>query len=516
MQGWRAAVVVGWLAVGCGGPLPDEVPSSDVSEEGSGSISEQAPDVGEPAAQWWCPPTEGETRRVRTIVPPTGTIPRYAAAPESLVEFRGQLFFAINFEDGHMALWRSTGTETGTVEVRSFPAASPVGFARMSGLTPAGDRLFFRASEPATGNELWVTDGTPSGTRLVGDLTPGPRDSSLFLLTGLGQRLVFFREIYDPPSVPPRVELLRSDGGPAGTARLMEVAPSTSVSHEGFRLGGSLFFFLADASQGTSMWRTDGTAAGTRRVRALDEDVVPILDIHTAGGRAFFTLRDEDTLTELWQTDGTQAGTRRMYTFGPGFFLPTILGALGEYLYLALPSLETQVVHLYRMRIDGTAGREYVTTLPNPYAGQPDAVPGLAHVSIAEGKIFFTIVVNSSGPAPRDTQLWVTDGTKAGTQLLRRPLSLSDEYSSPLLAVGAGLAFFSAYEPSGASIEPWVTDGTAQGTRRLRDIAPGAESSYPRSFTRVGDRIFFSAFDETLAGQLWSLPLRRTCVTGQQ
>ena len=82
--------------------------------------------------------------------------------------------------------------------------------------------------------------------------------------------------------------------------------------------------------------------------------------------------------------------------------------------------------------------------------------------------------------------------------------------------MGAGLAFFSAYEQSSAGIEPWVTDGTVQGTRRLRDIAPGGESSYPRSYTRLGDRIFFSAYDETLAGQLWSAPLRRTCVAGPQ
>jgi ELWxxDGT repeat protein len=432
------------------------------------------------------------------------------------VEFQGQLFFAINFEDGRMALWKSTGTEAGTVEVRSFPGESSVGFPRLGRLTPAGDRLFFLASEAATGHELWVTDGTSGGTRLVGDLTPGPADSSLTLLTGLSQTVVFFREYHEPPSYPARAELWRSDGSATGTARLLAPPSGTFVSWQAFRLGGSFFFFLSHPSQGTALWRTDGTAAGTQRVRALDGGAVHVLDMRTADGRTFFTLGDEGGLTELWQTDGTPAGTRRMYTFGPSFFMPRILGALGEYLYLALPSLETQMLRLYRMRVDGTPGREYVTTLPNPYADQPDAVALLGDVSAAEGRIFFSIVISTPGPAPRDTQLWVTDGTRSGTRLLRRPLSLSDEYSSPILAVGAGLAFFSAYEPWGGAIEPWVTDGTVQGTRRLRDIAPGAGSSYPGSFTRVGDRVFFSAFDETQAGQLWSVPLRRTCVAGEQ
>jgi hypothetical protein len=52
------------------------------------------------------------------------------------------------------------------------------------------------------------------------------------------------------------------------------------------------------------------------------------------------------------------------------------------------------------------------------------------------------------------------------------------------------------------------------GTRRLRDIAPGGESSYPGTFLRVGSRVFFNAYDETLAGQLWSVPLLSTCAAG--
>jgi ELWxxDGT repeat protein len=516
MQCWRAGMVVCWLAVGCGGPLPDEGPSPGTSGEEAGSSSEPVPGLGEPSPQWWCPPTEGETQRVKTILPPSEFGGRYAAVPESMVEFRGQLFFAVNFEDGRMALWRSTGTGTGTAEVRAFPAQPPWSFPRLGELTPARDRLFFLANEAATGSELWVTDGTTGGTRQVAELTPGPESSALSHLTALGQGLVFFRRLPESSSVPERWELWRSDGSAAGTARLLELAPGTSVSRQEIPLGDSLFFFLSDARHGTELWRTDGTTAGTYRIQALDEDEVAVLDVHIAGGKAFFTLRDEGSLTELWQTDGTPVGTRRMYTFGSSFFLPRILGALGDDLYLALPSLETRKLRLYRMRTDGTPRREYVTTLDNPYAGQPDAVAVLGDASIAEGRIFFSIVVASLGPAPRDTQLWVTDGTPSGTRLLRRPLSLSDEYSSPILAVGAGLAFFSAYEQSSASIEPWVTDGTVAGTRRLRDIAPGGESSYPRSFTRMGDRIFFSAYDETLAGQLWAVPLRRTCAAGQQ
>jgi ELWxxDGT repeat protein len=81
--------------------------------------------------------------------------------------------------------------------------------------------------------------------------------------------------------------------------------------------------------------------------------------------------------------------------------------------------------------------------------------------------------------------------------------------------VSGRLAFTVAFEQPGAGLEPWVTDGTVGGTRRLKDVAPGAESSYPRSFTRVGNRVYFSAFDDTRAGQLWSVPLRNACLAGE-
>jgi ELWxxDGT repeat protein len=502
MGQWRAGLVVGWLVVGCGGPLLEEAPpvAVDMPAAVASGVSAQA-----------CEPAAGAAQRVKVILPPSSMPARLAQMPASLVEFRGQLFFAVNFEDGRGALWKSDGTEAGTVEVAAFPPSSP-GFDWLRGLTPAQDKLFFQANEAATGDELWVTDGTSAGTRLVADLTPGTDGSFLSHLTGLGNTLVFFRE---PPGGTGGYELWRSDGSAAGTQRLLEFGPGTSVSFQKLQLGNTLLFFVSHATRGIELWKTDGTAAGTARIRRLDGGEAFVFDVRTAEGTGFFTLLDGGNLTEVWKTDGTPGGTQRMRTFGPSAF-PRLLQVSGAYLYLALTDAVTQRMHLYRMRTDGSGSREYVVTLPNPYADQPDAFPSVNDVSVAQGRIFFSLSIGSSGPAPRDTQLWVTDGTRHGTRLLRRPLSLSDEYGSPVYAVSPRLAFFSAFEEASAGIEPWVTDGTVWGTRRLRDVAPGGESSYPRSFTRVGDRVFFSAYDETLAGQLWSVPLLRTCLTGER
>src|SRR6185503_3046938 len=175
MREWRAGLVVCWLVVGCGGPLREEAPSADVSSVEASEVSSQA-----------CEPTAGEAQRVKVILPPSTTFSRFAEMPESLVEFRGLLYFAINFEDRSRALWKSDGTEAGTVEVKAFPPLPSFSFDRLGGLAPAGDKLFFLASEATSGNELWVTDGTSGGTRQVVELTPGAEGSFLSHLTGLG------------------------------------------------------------------------------------------------------------------------------------------------------------------------------------------------------------------------------------------------------------------------------------------------------------------------------------------
>lgn len=514
MAWWRGGVLMCLWVAGCGGSLADELAPTDGKETEASLSGEERPggepDCGDVLARW-CRPEVGTARRVKRILPPTQTIPRYAETPESLVEFRGRLHFAVNFEDGRMSLWRSDGTASGTVELEEFPPLPPAFFfSRLGGLTPTEDRLFFTMADATHGHELWVTEGARGGARRVVDLTPGVESSLLSHLAGLGRTLVFIREVPETTSSAARYELWRSDGTAAGTVRLRDFG-ETSVSWRDARLGDTLLFFLSDATRGTELWKTDGTAGGTALVSRLDAGPTGIFDVLVSGRTAFFTLNDADGSTEVWRTDGSAGGTVRLDTLGPGYGIPRPVGSLGRFLYLAVTDASEQRLALVRLRVEG-GGRERVVTLPNRYASEPSASPYLVDATVSGGKLFLEVAISSPGPAPRDTQLWVSDGTQSGTTLLRRPLSLSDEYNSPLYAAAEGAVFFSAYEEASAGIEPWVTDGTVAGTRRLKDVAPGGESSYPRSFTRVGDRVFFSAFDDTEAGQLWSVPLRLPCV----
>lgn len=76
----------------------------------------------------------------------------------------------------------------------------------------AGNLIFFTASSAAAGEELWVSDGTPAGTRMVKDIVPGSEGCDPKWLTVLGDK-VFFSA--NTPEYGP--ELWVSDGTDAGT-----------------------------------------------------------------------------------------------------------------------------------------------------------------------------------------------------------------------------------------------------------------------------------------------------------
>jgi len=66
-----------------------------------------------------------------------------------------------------------------------------------------------------------------------------------------------------------------------------------------------------------------------------------------------------------------------------------------------------------------------------------------------------------------------------------------------------GHLFFNASHPE-FGIEPWISDGTAAGTHLLIDLAPGRQSSDPRSFTACGThRVVFTVAVPESDPELW-------------
>ncbi|AGC43133.1 putative lipoprotein [Myxococcus stipitatus DSM 14675] len=472
-----------------------------------GALARTDSDVGEASARA-CPP--GEASRIQVVTPPGSgpvIISGRMLGTDSLVSARGRLFFGTNFLDGTSVLWSTDGTPQGTSEVKKFSPA-PIGPPRMGGLVAAGSRVFFEFQDPATGNELWVSNGTEAGTRLVKDLSPGPESTWFHHITALDGLLVFVRTVSGSAPHFPLYEVWRSDGTSSGTFRVAVLPSGFQVRYVSLTVDHALHLFLSSGSQGTELWRTDGTSSGTFAVKKLDAANTSVNDVSHAGDLGLFVL-DDSPNAEVWKTDGTRDGTLRLESFGS----PTrLLGTLGSQVYLATASSDSRFLHINRVSLSG-GGKTRITTLPNPFADKPEATPYIQRTTRSGGKLYFSMAISDTGPAPRDVSLWVTDGTADGTKRLHHPLSLGDEYFSPLFAATNGTVFFTA-STDGLYPEPWFTRGTLSTTGQLADISPGTFGSAPDGFAQRGDHVFFFAHDDTGETQLWGAPIQLTCPPG--
>ncbi|NTX01397.1 ELWxxDGT repeat protein [Myxococcus sp. CA040A] len=177
-------------------------------------------------------------------------------------------------------------------------------------LTAVRKRLFFRAAtegedtfappeDPRSGTELWVSDGTPGGTRQVVDLRPGLLGSGLSDLEAMGGRVYFSANDGQTGR-----ELWTSDGTVAGTflVKDLEPGPGGASPRELKAIEGTLFFSAETSGNGREVWLSDGTAKGTRRLH----DIAPggassaPRSFVRSGWDVFFVADDGTTGPELW------------------------------------------------------------------------------------------------------------------------------------------------------------------------------------------------------------------------
>jgi ELWxxDGT repeat protein len=207
-----------------------------------------------------------------------------------------------------------------------------------SDFTAVGATTFFLATDNAHGREIYKTDGTEEGTRLVKDINPGPADSNIHGLTALNGLLLFFANdgVHGE-------ELWRSNGTEKGTRLVDDINPgpgnSTSASaslNTTVVFQGKMFFSADDGVHGRELWETDGTAAGT----SLVADINPGAGgsnpsaLTTFNGKLYFQAAAGGS--QLWASDGTASGTSLVKILNPtGDASPSDFTAFGEALFFA-------------------------------------------------------------------------------------------------------------------------------------------------------------------------------------
>jgi ELWxxDGT repeat protein len=131
-----------------------------------------------------------------------------------------------------------------------------------------------------------------------------------------------------------------------------------------------------------------------------------------------------------------------------------------------------------------------------------DICPGVCGSSPFEFVPLGSRILFRAGDGAHGHELWETDGTAAGTRMIKDLVpGVEDSYPSRFLKMGETI-FFSAQEPD-AGREIWKTDGTAAGTVRIADVRPGAEGSNPAFLAAVGSFAYFQADDGVHGLELW-------------
>ena len=220
---------------------------------------------------------------------------RGGSTPTQFTKVGDRLFFVAADNRHGRELWMTDGTPAGTVlvrDIRKGPFDSDPGR-----LVAVGDLLFFRAETKRHGSELWKSDGTRGGTVLVKDINPGPRGSMYNSIGAFGQmealgNTLFFRANDGETGS----EIWTSDGTAAGTRLVKDIWPG---HHESFPMmltafGNEVFFDAEDDEHGEELWKTDGSPDGTVLVKDINPgpDRSTPLQLTPAGNTLYFTAND--------------------------------------------------------------------------------------------------------------------------------------------------------------------------------------------------------------------------------
>ena len=456
-----------------------------------------AADDGETGNELWVSDGTSEgTNIVADIRPGSIEAYPYSSNPSDFIEFNDKLYFFIGNDDIDSELWVSDGTSEGTNLVADInPGDIGSYFFKSSffnrSLVEFNDKLYFSANDGETGTELWVSDGTSEGTSLLADINPdiGSNPFSFaYRAYSYGSNPSSFIEFNDKLYFSANdgengEELWVSDGTSEGTNLVADINPGSYPSYpgsypsnpRGYSSNPSYFiefndklYFAANDKNRRELWVSDGTSEGTNLVADINPGNYPSnpSNFIEFNNKLYFRANDGENGTELWVSDGTSKGTNLVADINPGRY----------------------------------------SFYPNNFFEFND-------------KLYF-----SANDGENGNELWVSDGTSEGTNLVAdiRPGSL---YYYPYGSfVGNFIEFndklyFTARDDENVT-ELWVTDGTSEGTNIVTDINSASDSRYFNDYplnelTVFRDELFFTAPDDEVGRELFKLTASGTVTQTQ-
>ena len=417
-------------------------------------------------------------------------------------------FAARNTSTFNYNIWVSDGTEAGTLEV----AAVRTDNFNFDEYKTIGDYFYFEGNDGVNGRELWRTDGTVPGTELlpsaddsahVGQGASADTDPNGFSV--LGDKLLYGAVISSVNGSNKIREYLSLDTISKNLTTVSAGGVSSFSTGEVGVSNGFSYFYYKNSSLfpvvSTELYKTDGiNPAVLVQSFPVFSSMSDFIDVN---GELFFVLGGH----ELWKTDGTTAGTSLIKTFtgfvgdSGSFTGKNYSIAYANKLFFVADDGQGRELWIS----DGTlAGTSLLKDLDGTIASSNPT-----ELKIVDGKLLF---LSSQAGASTDG-LWVTDGTNAGTlriadlQVNGDLIGYDNQQRSTGISIvveSLNLMFFSA-DDGVNGIELWVTDGTATGTLLVRDINTtgfGGHSE-PAMFRAANGYLVFAAIDDDFRAKLW-------------
>jgi ELWxxDGT repeat protein len=385
-------------------------------------------------------------------------------------------------------------------------------------------RLFFQSLQP---RELWVTDGTTDGTKRV----EGGTEVDDYYLVNDRCLVTRNNSLYEIKPGSTELDLITIAAGSIRTVSwfdgkfllLLNLTDGTSYLQSIDPEQGTVeaFIYQADGSidavvqldegilfsYDNNLLYSDGTAAGT--ITLLDSQADGILDIGllegtSLNGRYYFPLRTAAYGTEPWITDGSINGTRLLQDIFPGtndtgFVLgsfPTNFFRLNDEVYF-FAFTEGYDFSLFKTSGSGE-GPELLFSLEEAF----DFIH-LNKMFFFKEEVYLEISTGNNG-----YELWKTDGTLAGTRIVKDiwPGSGGSSSSGGLrrLTTPTGHYIYFNANDGTYGYELWRSDGTEKGTGMISDFSPGADWSTTIPLNVLGDHFYFVSIDKDRNYRLYS------------
>ncbi len=455
---------------------------------------------------WRTDGTAAGTTLVADLTPgPAGTSLDYFNAWIEFTALDGRLLFKTRSAPEGVRLWATDGTAAGTemlAVIDGFRSAFeppelsvPIyGSPPLWCATPAGRGLFFGAEDGTTGNEPWFTDATSGATEQVADLLAGRDWSYPRACSPIGGRVVWTAGAGE--SSPWGQGPFASSGAPGDLISL--------GSNEGDSQSMPRTYFGEELIlAGEHLLATDGTLEGTRTLSANNGWGYFEEPLAFGGQLLMRAWGGEGEGPQLITVDGI---TGTVVPIEPeqleASLAPERLTAVGD-LVLFTSWQPAQGSELWRT--DGTPEGTFLVRdiLPGPGSAIPEEPYFIAEPPPVDRLVVLgDFAYFAADDGVRGAELWRSDGTFAGTQLV------ADLFPGPypslprdLVRVGDVL-FFTAESPQHGR-EIWRLDASGRSGPAVADLVPGAESSVPQELTAVGDFLYFSAWTPGSGREVW-------------